>query len=296
MWSTAETLRQRREGDNNTDPVAGLRDHESIGNVIKKDTTTTERKVVKAQNSTNLRSMIKKFLEHYSVFAGKSWNQDKVLKVLQYTLWMLSRFYAKSSIHAKQGLLTLSSEISWARYVTRLLGLPLALQDLSAQYDGASTKSRRLGKLMAWSMVLYYPLEALAYAKWKAPRWIAPSYGQEHRLAERASAWSCRAWLAYIVLDLVQSVRKLQHPAEVVEQDSTDSGENVGLSTQAQMSERLQLVRNVLFVAPAIHWSLPQWDTKPWLSESVCQTLMWIEAIVSMVQATSNMPATPAST
>jgi hypothetical protein len=48
---------------------------------------------------------------------------------------------------------------------------------------------------------------------------------------------------------------------------------------------QLQLVRDLLFTLPAIHWSLPHWDTDPWLPEPIVNTLMWLESVVCMVQS-----------
>ena len=249
--------------------------------------------------------LIAKFLDHYGRYVSNSWNQDKLLKILHYSLWMLSRYYVKSP-QSQQGLSFLSGEILWARYVTRLLGWPTALQGLlpSNDDDGGVDKFRRLGKAMAWSMVFYYPLEALAYVKWKTPQMVvAPSYfGSDHRLAERASAWSCRAWVAYIVLDMVRSVQELstqptkqgngQEDTGTEEEDPDPSSLQVvvGLTPQQRTSERLQILRNALYLAPAVHWSLPNWDTQPWLSDTTCKTLMWFEAVACMVQSMLNLP------
>jgi hypothetical protein len=247
--------------------------------VARTSCTTTNTRSKKVSVS----ALITKFLDRYGSYVSNSWNQDKLLKLLHYSLWMLSRFYAKSP-HSQQGLSFLNSEILWARYVTRLLGWPTALQGVVAN-DGAD-KYRRLGKAMAWSMVLYYPTEALAYVKWKTPQMVAPSYGAEHRLAERASAWSCRAWVAYIVLDMIRSVQVLSaSPVEKGEDEDADV-----LTPKQRTSERLQILRNALFLAPAVHWSLPNWDTQPWLSDTTCKVLLWLEAVVCMGQSISNLP------
>lgn len=50
-------------------------------------------------------------------------------------------------------------------------------------------------------------------------------------------------------------------------------------------NEQLQIVRSLLFTLPAINWSLPRWDTHPWLKESVVNGLMWTEAVVSFYQS-----------
>jgi hypothetical protein len=236
---------------------------------------------------------------------SNSANQDKLLKTIQYSLWMLSRFYYTNSKNAtaRDALSKLSGEVSWARYVTRLLGLPQALEGV--QSGGSWVSSKSLGKVMAWSMVFYYPLEALAFLKWKAPQWISigappspssPSFGSKssnNRLAEQASAWSCRFWLAYIVADIVRSALALQPEKNIRISSSLDNDDNELTAADAAAAatpstittERLQLVRNALFVVPAIHWSLPNWDTQPLLSETTCNSLMWLEALVCMYQA-----------
>ena len=268
------------------------------GNSIMASTVTSSPK----KQASKATELIAKILDQYGSYVSNSWNQDKLLKILHYSLWMLSRFYVKSP-QSQQGLSFLSGEILWARYVTRLLGWPTALQGIlptSTNDNGEVDKFRRLGKAMAWSMVFYYPLEALAYMKWKTPQMVAvPSYlGSDHRLAERASAWSCRAWVAYIVLDMVRSVQVLStSPAKQgggQEDDCTETEEDPSsLSTvtpQQRTAERLQILRNALYLAPAVHWSLPNWDTQPWLSDTTCKTLLWFEAVACMVQSILNLP------
>lgn len=50
-------------------------------------------------------------------------------------------------------------------------------------------------------------------------------------------------------------------------------------------NEQLQIVRSLLFTLPAIHWSLPRWNTHPWLKESVVNGIMLTEAVVSFYQS-----------
>lgn len=204
---------------------------------------------------------IDKFLQSYVQFTSSTFKQDKLLKIVQYSLWMLSRFYRNTT---RESLLKLSFEISWARYVTRLLGLPAAIE---ACRSGSWANNKTLGKAMAWTMVAYYPLEHLAYLKWQTPKWITPGE-KNNRLASKASAWSCRFWFAYIALDVVRSCVALKNAPET------------------RQSERLQLLRNLFFSLPAFHWSLPKWDTDPLLSEETANGLMWLESIVCMYQAT----------
>ena len=198
--------------------------------------------VVKQLNSTAKTTKIswQKILEVYSSYVANSYNQDKLIKTLQYSLWMLSRFYRGS---LREALTKLSGELLWARYATRLVALPTALEGIQS---GSWGSPKVLGKAMAWSMLLYYPLEYIAYVKWKAPQLGASNSKTPHRLAERASAWSCRCWVAYIVLDIVRSTLALRP--------------NLSPSSDTQRNERLQIVRNALFFFPALSWSLPNWD------------------------------------
>jgi hypothetical protein len=280
----------------------------------KKSQGGTSTKLVPSQSRT-LSRMWNRFLQAYSVFVSNSLNQDKLLKMVQYSLWMLSRFYVgNNNTTAREALAKLAGELSWARYATRLLGLPTALEGVQS---GTWASSKSLGKAMAWTMVLYYPLEHLAYLKWKAPQWIGtrtPSFvskktyitaeSRPTRLAERASAWSCRFWLAFIALDIVRSTLALNPKATRLPPSSDDASSTttelvslpVAVSSDTKRNERLLLIRNSLFVLPMIHWSLPNWDTQPWLSETTCNSILWLEALVCMYQGIQNIPGEPKST
>jgi hypothetical protein len=118
------------------------------------------------------------------------------------------------------------------------------------------------------------------------------------QIAAKASAWSCRFWFAYLVLDIARSMlalQKVQQKTTCTEKkENTINGETdtESATTPADRSlirtERLQLIRDVLYLLPAIHWSLPNWDTKPWLSNDVVNGLCWLEAVVGMYQNIRN--------
>eukprot|EP00980_Cylindrotheca_fusiformis_P008074 scaffold1722_cov120-Cylindrotheca_fusiformis.AAC.4 len=143
--------------------------------------------------------------------------------------------------------------------------------------SGSWGSPKAFGKAMAWTMIGYYPLEHLAYLKWKAPEICMPSRS-DSRLAAKFSAWSCRFWLAYLVLDILRSRNAL---LKTEKDEETAAGE-------ASRTERIQILRNALFFLPAINWSLPNWDTKPILSSGVCNGLMFLESIVCLHQGISN--------
>ena len=154
--------------------------------------------------------------------------------------------------------------------------------ELPTAFDGFRlgdwAKNPILGRFMALSMIFYYPLEHFAYVQWKAPETpLVPNAlvpREKGRLADRASAWSCRFWLLYIVLDTLRAMLALR--------DASANGSKSN-SLETRM-ERMQLIRNMLFTLPAAHWSRID-STKPLISEGLRNSLMWIEAMCSLYQS-----------
>lgn len=230
-------------------------------------------------------------LSHYNKFIASAANQDKGLKLLQWTLWLFSKVYNKKG----KALMKTSTDISFARYILRLYGLPTAIEAIQNKtWEDASSglPGRITGKLMALSMIFYYPLEHLAYIRWTSPE-VLPG----RTTANKLSAYSCRCWLLYLLAEMIQSMVRLKHLYasqrkllkdgscdEEPNQDDSDEKSRLELQRSIQ-NEWIQMSRSALFTLPCFHWSLPNWDTKPWLSESVCNGLMWAESMVSMYQA-----------
>jgi hypothetical protein len=310
-------------------------------NTVKSTSFTATELCIPTTNKASLSSkmqviqqQIQCFLSGYSAFTSSVWSQDKVLKVIQFSLIILSRFYTGpgrtdskttwsstgSSRDIGDSLRKLGFQIGWARYVTRLLGLPMSIEAISSGAFGPGL----LGKLMALSMVGYYPLEHLAWAKWQAPtlrfmpmrkksnqQYVARD---ESRLAGLASAWSCRFWFAYVIVDTIRSTVALKELAVEPQKEAATGTEDAALTNDplqpqqplvaekdfedaklalARKSERLQIVRNACFLLPLIHWSLPHWDTDPWLDDDLVQFLMWLESVVCLYQGVSNFRGVP---
>mmetsp|Transcript_19089 Transcript_19089/g.36166 ORF Transcript_19089/g.36166 Transcript_19089/m.36166 type:complete len:308 (-) Transcript_19089:121-1044(-) len=257
------------------------------------------------------KQLIGRILQRYTRIVGKSLHRDRLLKTLQYTVWWYSHMGLKNS----QAAANLYNDVCWARYVSRLTEWPTALEALwndSWTIDfGCSSNSnsnnnnnnnnntlflqklgRILGRILAASMFVYYPAEHAAYGRWKVlPQ---PTTGQQ-RLAERYSAWSCRAWLVYILTDIVQGYVALTTPMPSNHDDddnnnkdnNTDKDKEALLALQQQSKRHKQqvvMLRNILFLLPAYHWSLSDWDRRPWLKSTTVNLFMWLEAIVSLYQ------------
>ena len=264
------------------------------------ETTTPSTPTVK---KTAIIRCFQQWLAFYVKFCSSAGSQDKLLKVLQWSLWLL----ANTTITAggkkspnQRWMEFLSYEVSWARYVSRLLGFPVALEAAvndSWALDKSSKLYRTIGRVLSYSMVAYHPLEALAYVQWRKPpsnnndtpksKWHQP---------ERWSYLSCRFWLAYVAAELVQCIlqwRTLQEQKRLLEQ-SKKKDESITTSVSvlqlnAQLSNtQLQTVRDALFLLPCLTWSLKNWDTKPLLTTHTVTTLMWAESIVSLYQAIRN--------
>jgi hypothetical protein len=309
---------------------------------------------------TVLSAKLSRFLQWYAGFMSSAVNQEIGLKFLQYTLWVAAKVIgshygsnnssnSSNSQQAKQQqqrqqrmtriaafCSKLSNDLSFARYMTRLFGLPTAMEaalhgswasdsTLSSSSNQDKRKMNRLdailGKILAYSMVLYYPAEHVAFVHWMVPPVPVPApappsttVGKKTpppRTAERWSAWSCRCWVVYVVTEIVQCLlqyRKQQHEQQrllvLLQQqqqqqvmsniknnnDGTDESSTITTIIQQQQQAnhralrnvKLQLVRNALFLLPTIHWSLPNWDTQPWLPPSLVNTLMWLETMVHL--------------
>lgn len=193
-----------------------------------------------AKTATRIALLSKKKLQQwlafYVRFCGSAGNQDKVLKVLQWSLWLLANTTARTARKTpnQHWMGAISDELSWARYVTRLLGLPVAVEaaanDSWTLCSSSSSKSSRsvyraLGKILSYSMVAYFPLEMLAYLQWKKPAAAAAAAASSSRSKwhqpERWSYLSCRFWLAYTAAELTQCIwhwRELQQQKRLLEE------------------------------------------------------------------------------
>ena len=164
------------------------------------------------------KTRIHEYLCYYSEFTAKAHNQENLLKLLQWSMGFIGAVLISSSTNHSlllpQWIQKISYDICYARYVTRLLGLPVALEGaMSGSWATTSsvqknpsldTIYRIIGHLLAYSMVLYYPAEQAAFFLWMNPN-------AETIFRIPASTWfyiSMRCWLVYIVVEMIQCIIK----------------------------------------------------------------------------------------
>ncbi|GMH83562.1 hypothetical protein TrVE_jg5580 [Triparma verrucosa] len=271
---------------------------------------------------------------------------DKGIKLLGYTCSLLTVFLSplgrdtmSSPTSLTKGLFSMHNNISIARYALRIVnGMPSSIKaavDGSWEYgdlddyehlldeekrsDGSATKKNITAspvaslaeKSLPYSMLGYYPLEALAYFGWMAPGmlydekpptchinaspltklWTYIRDKENHANTNLVSAASCCFWLWYIIADIiVQSdrVKRLTAAINELESSSNDSKEKdemlVNLNEQLTDS-KIMLTRECFFLLPGVHWSLPNWDKKPLLPRWLLTSLMFGEAVTGFAHS-----------
>lgn len=261
-------------------------------------TTTTQKK----QRRLAWRDVLRRFLQRYTTAMSTSIHRDRLLKTAQYALYWLG--VAMHSPAASK----MSLELSWARYITRMAEWPMAVQGLLFDtwtpfldphnaHSPFSVWGRRLGRALAATMVLYYPAEHAAFGHWK----VWPAKGGGTRVAEWYSAISCKAWLAYILVDLMQGYISLAQQRPAIKKDDDDDNNNNDHTAASQLAQaqaaavrhktRVVMLRNLLFALPAYHWSRTDWDIKPYFSQTIVNGCMVAEAVLSLYQTSIEVPA-----
>ncbi|GMI55839.1 hypothetical protein ScalyP_jg8138 [Parmales sp. scaly parma] len=243
------------------------------------------------QPSPNL-NKLKRLLTKLQIFSSNSSTNDQGLKILNYTVSILASFAPDLSIspNTESILNNLSSTIFMARYVPRFWGFTDALDGLvngtwappadSTEHSPENLKTlTTVASCQALSMCLYHPCELLAWFGWTAKienRYLNP---------DRMSAYSCRAWLVYILLSVYAGGLKMKELQEKRGGGGNGNGKKEGESEEfdAQMkSLKTRMLRDALYIVPALTWSLPQWATNPLVGKKTVNTLCFVEAMVNL--------------
>eukprot|EP00531_Pseudo-nitzschia_arenysensis_P003533 CAMPEP_0116129496 /NCGR_PEP_ID=MMETSP0329-20121206/7953_1 /TAXON_ID=697910 /ORGANISM="Pseudo-nitzschia arenysensis, Strain B593" /LENGTH=107 /DNA_ID=CAMNT_0003623763 /DNA_START=705 /DNA_END=1028 /DNA_ORIENTATION=- len=59
-------------------------------------------------------------------------------------------------------------------------------------------------------------------------------------------------------------------------------------------TKHMRILRDALYVLPAITWSLPKWDTDPLLSGNTVNGLCWLESVLGLYQGVDDYRKTEA--
>ncbi|KAL7529603.1 hypothetical protein ACHAXR_003047 [Thalassiosira sp. AJA248-18] len=274
----------------------------STPDAASKDSNKETKLITELSSPNTAPSALDKFLSTHGAFSGSTFTADQGLKILQWSSWAIS--YATQSTHSNlsPSLRKLYNEVGMARYVLRFYGFLQSLEGYrSGSWAGGTWDNPRIAKiakyLMAGSMLFYYPLEHVAYAGWQMPKLVRVN-------ANKVSAISCVFWTTYIVGDFWVSClkwkdlkAKLGGLREVLVKSKRDDDKlavaDLSREEQTLVNKirhiKVQLVRCLLFILPAINWSLPNWATDPLLSELPLNSLMLVEAYTSVYQSLRSM-------
>eukprot|EP01082_Thalassiosira_pseudonana_P014677 g13242.t1 g13242 contig8:238963-240183(-) len=160
----------------------------------------------------------------------------------------------------------------------------------------------KLTHLMAFSMLFYYPLEHIALCAWQLPQLAPPSLQlvSTQRMMDTGnlfSAVSCRFWVVYVLGDLGGNSLKWRELRRKVERlDGVVVGGLHHRFNQLQQQQydflqgrlrhiKIQTLRSLLFLLPAINWSLSKWATDPLFNELIVNGLMLVEAYTCVYQS-----------
>jgi hypothetical protein len=293
MVSSSSSPRSEIDGEaeeRGTDPPPGNDDGTTIPSHQKTMGGTVDSAALVVRKPTSpplLLSLVDRVLKRYVSYMSSPLHQDRGLKFLQWTLWLVSELVKGRNPSRSKSLRKLYLDVSFARYVTRLLGFPAALEaSLSGSWTPASAKygpaMKWIGRALSWSMAAYYPTEHIAYVQWMLPG----AYPPPKRTAERWSYISCRFWLLYVVAEATQCLLQWKELALTPQGEDEDDNKLAKAERHAALRQiKVLLSRDLLFLLPCINWSLPNWDVDPWLPESVINTLMWLESVVCLTLA-----------
>lgn len=188
--------------------------------------------------------------------------------------WYLKRRFGDNELSVRLGRLV--APLLDARMVLRLTGM-LATADGVLDYHRtltpATTPEGRLvnilGFVQAWSMVVYYPLDNVY---WLALHKVIK---MSDHARDESSRYSCIAWLAYIVADMIMDSLKmrdiLRRKAAI---ERSKYSQPLSMTDEQRAREReaisgqisdvaLKYVTNACDLLMAVHWSLKSSPVPP---------------------------------
>jgi hypothetical protein len=228
-------------------------------------------------NTMNVLSVRKEKVDRIIKFLSSASGTDKAFRCYQYAskifIYLLIKKNGADDALA-QSLKNLGSAFSDARYMFRLTHVFFVLEDIFRPGTPSHDKLIHItDRLKAWSLFAYYPLE---YLYWLSSHKIIRLKNKDSFEAH-TSIWSCRAWFAYVVVDIVsilyklkmlgrkklevrESAAKEKRQVQLKKQKKVDEDNAVEAGLQAIKSEeedlKLTLLAEVGDFPLALNWSL----------------------------------------
>mmetsp|Transcript_21203 Transcript_21203/g.33286 ORF Transcript_21203/g.33286 Transcript_21203/m.33286 type:complete len:322 (+) Transcript_21203:225-1190(+) len=227
---------------------------------------------------------------------------EQILKISQYSFWAVSYLIASvPKRHAEPLCLILDNlydGLNSLRYLVRIAyGLLFSLEALRtgswAEMAWDDPKIDMIYKYpMAGSMICYFSLELVSLAGCQMPElvnvnvnWIAAMSCRFWCVCTISEIWGCYLKLKELELE-VTTLRELL--AEKKKNDDKEGFLQIEHDIQYWMKQvplvKLQILRDLLFILPAVSWSLPTYHTSPLLSDFNSNGLLFLEACVHACQ------------
>ncbi len=105
-----------------------------------------------------------------------------------------------------------------ARFINRLFGAPLFLESLIRAWNTKGVLGK-CDRAMAWSMILYYPLEHVWWLSTLKPKLVNVN-------SDKWSIWSCRFWTVYVLADLLQGVIRMRQTQKLAAEEKDEKKRN----------------------------------------------------------------------
>lgn len=191
-------------------------------------------------------------LSRFNKIAESTWNLDAILRVASYSSLLGSILLTEQNEGKTTELAGFLAEIftrmTDARFVNRIGGLPATLESLfSYANDPDHSFLGKLGSIMTWSMVGYYPLEHVwLLSTWK-PKFVNID-------SDKWSIWSCRFWAVYCVCDVLGTHIRTQNIEKALVKTS-DESEKKKMSTQLKYL-RIWMTCAICDLIMSLQWSV----------------------------------------
>jgi len=227
---------------------------------------------------------------------------EQILKISQYSFWAVSYLIASVSKHHAEPLCLILDDLhdglNIFRYVLRIAyGLLFSLEGLrTGSWTEMAWDDPKIDMIykypMAGSMICYFSLEHMAFTGGEMLEsvnvnvdWLASMSCRFWCVCTVSEIWGCYLKLKELECE-VTKLRELQ--AEKKKNDDKEGFLQIEHEIEFWMKQvplvKLQILRDLLFILPALSWSLPTYHTSPLLSDFNSNCLLFMESCAHAYQ------------